>query len=66
MGSAAAVQDNSISSAADTSSQLHAAAAAASCDSILDHRLQSTLLRHPSISQDQQVVAALLQMSQQL
>jgi hypothetical protein len=58
---------SSSSSAAGTSSKLDAAAAAAaSCDSILDHRLQSTLLRHPSISQDQQVVAALLQTSQQL
>jgi hypothetical protein len=62
----AVVQDSSRSSAADNNSQHYAANPVASCDSILDHRLQSTLLRHPSISQDQQVVAALLQTSQQL
>jgi hypothetical protein len=60
------ISGSSSSSAADSSSQLHAAAAAASCNSFMDHRLQTALLRHPSISQDHQIVAALLQTSQQL
>jgi hypothetical protein len=64
-GTTAAAQDSS-SSAADSRVQPDLATPVASCESILDHRLHSTLLRHPSISQDQQVVAALLQTSQQL
>uniref|UniRef100_A0A383W0I8 Uncharacterized protein n=1 Tax=Tetradesmus obliquus TaxID=3088 RepID=A0A383W0I8_TETOB len=56
---------SSSSTAAGDRSQPHAAAVAG-CDGILDYRLLKPLLRHRSISQDQQAVATLLQTSKQL
>uniref|UniRef100_A0A383WI33 F-box domain-containing protein n=1 Tax=Tetradesmus obliquus TaxID=3088 RepID=A0A383WI33_TETOB len=58
-------KDNDSNNSAN-SSQAHATAPVASCSSILDYRLLKPLLRHPSISQDQQAIAALLQTSKQL
>uniref|UniRef100_A0A383W3M9 Uncharacterized protein n=1 Tax=Tetradesmus obliquus TaxID=3088 RepID=A0A383W3M9_TETOB len=58
--------DSSKHSAESNSSQPQAADAAASCVSLLDHRLLTPLLRHSSFSKEQQAVAALQQTSKQL